>query len=371
MSKECISVKYYLTYTMPRSKQTKTNTPKKAPPAKAKAAPVKKAPPASKAKPAAKGRAGAKAVTPVEEPEVEEPELTPVDESDVSDSESDEESSSSESDSSSESEDEAPEEEAPPAKPAKGKATKGKAVAKPAAAKGKAANSKAPKAAAPAKGKSAKPAPAKGKAAPAAAKSKSGKAPKAAGSRQEISNPVITSFVGKALAVLQGEGKIQKTESIKIKNQKTGKVENTKRDVRFNISKSAHAPVRELFGSVIDSVAIEVGNAAVADAKKTVSPEHVVSVAESTYELSKDDLSSSEEFILAKAVVERRVRAAIDSKMDKLRFSKEALETLQRLLEHIFVNLSTLFLLSAHHGKRKTLQGADIEMVARVRASKY
>lgn len=336
---------------MARAKQIKNTTAKKAPPSKK--APVKKAPPAKKPKASKK--------EPVEEepPKVEEPELTPVEstEDDLSESESEPEEDSSESESE-------PEEQTIEVKPAAKKAAaKGKAAKKP-AAKGKQAATKAPS-----KKVAVKKAAAKGK--PAAKKAAAKGASKKTGSRQDISAPVITNFVGKALALLQDEGKIERTETVKVTDKETKKVSEVTRDVKINISKTSHAPIRNLFGTVIDRVAVEVATESGADAKKTVSQDHVFAVAQNKYNLSKDDLSSEEDFVLAKAVVQRRIRAAIEQNMDKLRFSPDAFDAVQRLLEHIFVNISTLFLLSAVHGKRKTLQNSDIELVAMTRGSKY
>jgi histone H3/H4 len=358
---------------MARAKQNKNTTSKKAAPAKK--APVKKAPPAKKA-PAKKAPPKKE---PVEEepPKVEEPELTPVESTEEDHSESESESDSEEEHSESESE---PEEQAIEAKPAaKGKAAakkpavKGKAAAKKPAVKGKgkAPAAKKPVAKPAAKGKAAAKPVAKGKATAkkSAAKGKAGS--KKAGSRQDISAPVITNFVAKALTLLQDEGKVEKTETVKVKDKESEKVSEVTRDVKINISKTSHAPIRELFGTVIDRVAVEVARESGADAKKTVSPDHVFAVAQNKYSLSKDDLSSEDDFILAKAVVQRRIRSAIEKNMDKLRFSPDAFDAVQRLLEHIFVNISTLFLLSAVHGKRKTLQKSDIDLVAMTRGSKY
>jgi histone H3/H4 len=347
---------------MARAKQNKNTTSKKAAPAKK--APVKKAPPAKKA-PAKKSPPKKE---PVEEepPKVEEPELTPVESTEEDHSESESESDSEEEHSESESE---PEEQAIEAKPA----AKGKAAAKKPAVKGKgkAPAAKKPVAKPAAKGKAAAKPVAKGKATAkkSAAKGKAGS--KKAGSRQDISAPVITNFVAKALTLLQDEGKVEKTETVKVKDKESEKVSEVTRDVKINISKTSHAPIRELFGTVIDRVAVEVARESGADAKKTVSPDHVFAVAQNKYSLSKEDLSSEDDFILAKAVVQRRIRSAIEKNMDKLRFSPDAFDAVQRLLEHIFVNISTLFLLSAVHGKRKTLQKSDIDLVAMTRGSKY
>jgi len=245
-------LKYYLRYNMPPKKNTQTRkTPAKKAPAKkapAKAAPAKKPAPVKRL-PAKK--APAKKPAPKKAPIVK----TPVKEED-SDSESEDDSEEDSSDSE--------EESSPPPKKAPVKKTPAK---KPAAKK------------APAK---------KGKASKKKASSDDNT------KREDFSRPAIGKCANKALVILQKQGDIAKFEKTK---------DGKKKPFKFNVSSKSYDPIRELYNKMLAEIALKIGRVAVADEKKTVSPEHVMTAAKVEFDVPEDIFSDDTTFILPKAVI--------------------------------------------------------------------